>query len=161
MIKTYLALLAVIIVIGVAGAWYFLKAPGASVILGAPTQINKDAYPLYTGVEWGSETAGTRIIGGVTLSGYEVRSAMQKDLTDLSAVSLPFVMYYKNKLLAHGWKEDLDLAADGPGSGLTVFRKGAEYLVLGFSSDFKVPGKNAPDQCPCDLTMSVFNASAK
>jgi hypothetical protein len=115
--------------------------------------LAEDIYPLYSNLSWGSEHQ--KIFE--TFSGYEVISTPIVNISDLSAVSVPFDTYYRNKLRAAGWVEDSSLAAGGPGSEITAYRKGQGLIITSFHTDFKGGATNEPVQCPCDITFSVFS----
>lgn len=121
-----------------------------------------DIYPLPPGFSWGGKKVATISQGGSatsTLVGVQIDSEPIQNITDLSAHSLPFDIYYKQKLTAAGWKVDNALAAGGPGAEIVGYTKGAEYIVLQFSSVFKNVPSNSPETCPCDMTFSVFGGS--
>lgn len=122
-----------------------------------------DAYPLYTGS--GSNIA-TRISWATTtpvfatttpsLIGVELVSQPITNITDLATPSTPFMNYYRRALTAAGWTVDNMLAAGGPGAEITGYTKGSDYFIVSYTSDFKVKSADAPEQCPCDLTFSLF-----
>ncbi|HUD02482.1 MAG TPA: hypothetical protein VMR46_00475 [Candidatus Paceibacterota bacterium] len=121
-----------------------------------------DIYPLPPGFTWGGKGVATISQGGSatsTLVGIQIESEPILNITDLSAKTLPFDAYYKQKLAAAGWSVDNALAAGGPGAEITGYTKGAEYIVLQFSSVFKNTPQNSPETCPCDMTFSVFGGS--
>lgn len=124
-----------------------------------------DAYPLYAGLTWGDKKAATVNPGEQNVPhavvGIEVSSESVTDITDLSAVSMPFDSYYKKKLAALGWTEDQTLAAGGPGAEITGYRKGENYIILSYASVFKNVGPNVPETCPCDMTFGVFAGSTE
>ena len=120
------------------------------------------AYPLYAG----SGSAVSRISWDTTmpvfatttpsLIGVELVSQPITNLTDLATPSTPFMDYYRRTLAAAGWTVDNMLAAGGPGAEITGYTKGSDYFIVSYASDFKVKSANAPEQCPCDLTFSLF-----
>lgn len=116
-------------------------------------QLHADVYPLYVGAQWGDEYEKLF----TEIRGDEIASIPIKNITDLSAVFVPFDAYYKDKLSALGWIEDQSLAAGGPGSSLTAYKKGDHYIMVGYSTVFRGGAKNEPVQCPCDITFTVFS----
>lgn len=129
-----------------------LKVNGTTL---AQQHLNADAYPLYSGLSWVAEQQSTL----ENLSGYEAISAPITNITDLSAVSTPFDAYYKNKLETSGWAVDNALAAGGPGDSITGYKKGNEYILVSYTTKFHAGGVNEPEQCPCDISFSVFSGS--
>lgn len=115
--------------------------------------LNAAVYPLYQGVAWTAPHSQTSANG----SGYEVVSEPISNTTDIAAVSSPFVQYYHDKLLAAGWTQDMNEEAGGPGAEVSVYRKDSEFIVVSFRSDFHVRPENAPEQCPCDVTLSLMS----
>ncbi len=135
------------------GVSKYLRLSGATLVA---ANLNADAYPLYKGIQWGAESAK---VYEKKFSGYQVTSAPIVDITDLSAVSMPFDSYYKNKLESAGWKVDNALAAGGPGASITGYKKGSDYIIASYTTKFKAGGVNEPGQCPCDISFSVFSGS--
>ncbi|MBU6323417.1 MAG: hypothetical protein KGI41_03465 [Patescibacteria group bacterium] len=155
------ACLILLVAAGIAGSLFFASrlsprsAPEAA--QPAPGPLTADAYPLYPSALWGAAEAASFSAGASSFSGYEAAAEPKKDVTDLAALFAPFERYYQQKLEAAGWTEDINLAANGPGSGITAYRKGGAVLIVGYESVFKAGGKNAPAECPCDLTLYVFS----
>ncbi|MGH7141596.1 MAG: hypothetical protein ACREGH_03120 [Minisyncoccia bacterium] len=115
-----------------------------------------DAYPLYSGAQWGD----VREAHLENFDGYEATSTPIQNVTDIAVVSQPFQRYYADKLSASGWSVDNALAAGGPGSEIVGYQKGAAYLIVGYQSFFTVGGKNEPAQCPCNVSFFVFSGSS-
>jgi hypothetical protein len=116
-----------------------------------------DAYPLAPGITWGDMHAATTTIPSGILEGITVTSQPIKNITDLSAPSLPFENYYKKKLIAAGWAVDNAIAAGGPGADVIGYKKGNNLIILQYTSVFKNDGGGvAPESCPCDMTFSIF-----
>ncbi len=138
-------------------AWVVHRAPRAdeastpSVTL----RLASDTYPLYTGVAWGAVFATTTDV----LSGYEADAASARDITNIAAVTTPFERYYAAKLPPLGWVIQQNLTASGPGSNITVYKKGSEYLVVGFRTVFKDLAPDRPEQCPCDTTLYLMSGT--
>ena len=119
-----------------------------------------DAYPLYSGIAWGAEEAATETVflngTSTTLTGYRVTSETIDNITDIGAVSTPFETYYRQKLQAAGWTRDTMLEAGGPGSSISGYTKGGDYIIISYATVFHAGGTNEPVQCPCDTTLSIF-----
>lgn len=111
--------------------------------------------PLYSGATWGPVVASTN----GDLKGSEATSSAAKDTNNIAAVTKPFTTYYEQKLKADGWTVDNARAAGGPGSEIMAYTKGDAYIVIGFTSVFKKKSVDAPAQCPCDVTFSVFSGT--
>lgn len=118
----------------------------------------EDVIPMYDGVTWGEPQVATSDFG---LQGVEVVSEPVFDVTNIAAITQPFEKYYHDKLLAAGWVMDNSKAAGGPGAEVIGYKKGSEYVILSYISDFKVDYPDAPSECPCDVTFAVFNGSAQ
>ena len=141
-----------VILILIAGGvgWFYLhtkKQPAAVAV-----SLTEDVYPLYTNLVWGTPSPTTTLSFG----GYEAVSQPIKNISNLSAVFMPFEAYYKQKLEALGWSVDTSLAADGPGSSVTVYQKSGAYVVLSYNTVFNGGSANGPATCPCDVSFSVF-----
>ena len=88
----------------------------------------------------------------------EVVANSVNNVTDLGTVFAPFEAYYRAKLMSLGWSEDISLAAGGPGSGLTVYRKGSAFVAVQYQTAFSQGGISTPEQCPCSITLSLFSS---
>ncbi len=117
--------------------------------------LSADVYPLYNNLTWGAETATTSL----SLTGYSVTSQPISNISDLSAASLPFEQYYKEKLRPLGWSVDNSLAAGGPGASIIAYKKGGQYIILSYQTTFHCSGANEPVSCPCDITFSIFSSN--
>ncbi len=117
-------------------------------------------YPLYSGVSWGAEETATDTIPlagtQATLTGYRITSKAIQNITNIAAVSTPFETYYRQKLQAAGWTINKMLEAGGPGSSISGYTKGSDYLIISYATVFHAGGVNEPVQCPCDTTLSIF-----
>jgi len=119
------------------------------------TQLVSDVYPLYAGVTWGS----AQVANYAGLSGYLITSLPLTNITDINAISEPFITYYSNQLVGQGWVEDNSMAAGGPGAAVIAYQQGDTHIVLQFSSEFGVNPTDAPAQCPCAVTFSIFSGN--
>jgi hypothetical protein len=118
-----------------------------------PLSLNVDVYPLYENLSWQGEEVGE--YGDMT--GYVVNSEPVPNITDISAITQPFETYYADILTSKGWEEDVSMAAGGPGSAVIAYKKGSEYIILQYTSEFGVNNENEPAQCPCSVQFSVFS----
>lgn len=115
-------------------------------------------YPLYDGVNWQGSRVESMVAGTTTYAGASITSYPTIDTMDPASIFMPFEQYYKEKLRALGWKEDLNLAAGGHTGGQTGYRNGDATILTRFHIEYKnVPG-NAPSECPCDVTLSIFSS---
>lgn len=170
-ISLYIFATVVIVACLAAGVYLFQKSqpPQAPVAQPQGQQVPAnsftDIYPLPSGITWNEAQTATLAAGDVnvasTLIGIKVESQPIQNITDLSAPSMPFDAYYQKKLTAAGWTVDNDLAAGGPGAEITGYTKGNEYIILEYSAVFKNQPADSPETCPCDLTFSVFEGTAK
>jgi len=117
--------------------------------------LTADVYPLYADLSW----QGERVDIYADMEGYSVTSALLTDITDINAVTQPFETYYTDLLTNKGWSEDITMAAGGPGAAVTAYKKGREYIVLQYQSEFGVQNASAPAECPCEVTFSIFSGS--
>jgi hypothetical protein len=125
-----------------------------------------NAYPLASGISWGDMQLATTTIPAAAqnaqdaqdvLAGIKIISQPIANVTNLSALSLPFENYYQKKLSAAGWAVDKTIAAGGPGADVIGYKKGSDYIILTYSSVFKNSGGGvAPESCPCAITFSIF-----
>ena len=153
--KTYWPLVVLALLIIVGGAYFYFAPRAALAPSPAAHNLSADVYPLYNGLTWGAEEATT----SSSFVGYGVVSQTISGISDLSAVSAPFDNYYKTKLLALGWSADISLEAGGPGAEVLAYKKGGEHIILGYNTVFHGGGINEPEQCPCDITFSIFSGS--
>jgi hypothetical protein len=165
--RTKIILLVVLAVVVIGTAWYVWWSksavapvpvtPVVPVVLAAK-HLAADVYPLYAGIAWGEEVATTTDFG---LAGYRVMSVPVRGITDLAAVSTPFEKYYAAKLAPLGWRKNIQMEAGGPGASIMGYQKGSDYIVVSYSSVFHAGGANEPEQCPCDITLSVFSGTKR
>jgi hypothetical protein len=120
--------------------------------------LNPDVYPLYGGLSWSNASSTDEYSN---LVGYEVSASAAKNISNIAEVSSPFEKYYSEKLESLGWTVDNSLAAGGPGSDITAYKKGSEYIIIRFDTNFKGTKANEPVQCPCDVAFYVFSGEIK
>jgi hypothetical protein len=122
------------------------------------SSLSQDVYPLYEGVQWGNLNAETTTIGNTTLFGVSMASLPVKDTMDPSSVFVPFEDHYAKSLAALGWMVDPELAAGGHAGDQTGYRKGSEIILTRSAITYHTTPDNAPSECPCDVSVSVFSA---
>lgn len=125
----------------------------------ATSSLNADVYPLYSGASWQAATAATTDFSTTTSRGYKITSTPSATTSDISSVTTSFTNYYDKKLKAAGWSEDISLDADGPGASQRVYKKGAGVISISFSTNFLGTQPNAPVQCPCIVSLSIFSSN--
>ncbi|MGH7175444.1 MAG: hypothetical protein ACREGR_03755 [Minisyncoccia bacterium] len=124
----------------------WLAAPKPSV-----RHLPADAYPLYPGASWGPEEATNE--QGAT--DYTINSAPFSGISDIASVTMPFMSYYDQKLTTAGWNVDTAREAGGPGGESMPYVKNGQELIVSYSTDFKIKPANAPEECPCDTTLTL------
>ncbi|MDB5188288.1 MAG: hypothetical protein JWO50_808 [Candidatus Kaiserbacteria bacterium] len=117
--------------------------------------LNPAVLPLYSGVSWSVPQA--KVFSNIPV--YEVASVSVSNITNLSEKSLPFTKYYDEKLLGTGWTRDLSREAGGPGSGVSFYTKGKDFVIIAYQSTFHVTHTDAPSECPCDLQFLITTGS--
>ncbi len=120
---------------------------------------SSDAYPLYSGASWDAPVVETFVIGSTTYSGASVTSSSVTGTMDSGSVFTPFETYYAKKLRALGYTVDNELAAGGHTGGQTAYQKGSSLILTRFNIIYHTIPANAPSECPCDVTLSVFSRS--
>lgn len=120
-------------------------------------KINTELSPLYSSADWNQPEVESFIIGTTTYSGVSVFSYPISADMDPGSKFTPFEQYYDKKLKALGWKVANDLAAGGHVGGQTGYRKDGNILLVRFQIDYHNKPKDAPSECPCDVTLSVFS----
>ncbi|MCL5017277.1 MAG: hypothetical protein M1155_01260 [Patescibacteria group bacterium] len=125
--------------------------------------LNSDLYPIYSGISWGTEESATTTMRTKTdefpINGYKITSQTINNITNIAAITTPFEKYYREKLLAAGWRQNIYMEAGGPGSSIEGYSKGKSVITIEFDSVFTVKNPNEPEQCPCNTTLSIFSGS--
>ncbi len=121
--------------------------------------LSSDIYPLYGGADWNKPQVERFTIGTTTYSGASVASVPVIATMNPSAVFTPFENYYAQKLRSLGYAVDNQLAAGGHTGGQTAYRRGSSLVLTRFSIVYRTVPTNAPSECPCDVTVSVFSNS--
>lgn len=98
-------------------------------------------------------------IGTSTYVGASVSSLAATSTMDPGSVFTPFERYYDAKLKALGWTVDKYLATCGHVGGQTGYRKGDGLILVRFFINYQTVPANAPSECPCDVTLSLFSKS--
>jgi hypothetical protein len=137
-----------------------ISAESAPFEITHPT-LSADLYPLYDRVGWNASEVETFIIGTTSYSGASVTSVAATDTMDPGSVFTPFERYYDQKLKALGWQVANDLAAGGHVGGQTGYRKGSAVILSRFQINYHTRPENAPSECPCDVTLSLFSTGNK
>jgi hypothetical protein len=122
--------------------------------------ITSDAYPLYAGASWNTSTKKTSMVGSASITGASIDSVPVTNTMDPSSIFSPFETYYASKLKNAGWSIDTSLAAGGHTGGQTGYRKGSNVLLTEFHVNYHSVPKDAPSECPCDVTLSLFSGSS-
>ncbi|MDD3531047.1 MAG: MliC family protein [Candidatus Pacebacteria bacterium] len=139
-----------------AGIWYML--PGARPALAPQSpRIAQDLYPLYDQIAWGASAPESFVIGTTTYAGVSITSDTIGTTMDPGNIFTPFEQYYDQKLKGLGWQVANELAAGGHVGGQTGYRKGNSIILTRFKIDYTVVPKNAPSECPCNVTLSLFS----
>lgn len=154
--RTFVLLLFIILV--GAGGWYWWSGRTRAPAPTAPApELSPDLYPLYPSASWGAPEAETFLISTTTYSGASISSAPITNTMDPGSIFTPFEEYYDQKLKALGWQIANDLAAGGHVGGQTGYRKGGAVILARFHIDYRVVPTDAPSECPCDVTLSLFS----
>ena len=161
--RFFVGLIVVILLAG--GAWYwFAMRPGvppATLVTTTPPTLSADIYPLYDHALWNDSQAEQFTIGTTSYSGASIASAAVTNTMDPGSVFTPFQNYYDQKLKALGWQVANDVAAGGHTGGQTGYRKGDALVLTRFQIVYHNVTENAPSECPCDVTLSLFSSEAK
>jgi len=119
-----------------------------------------DLYPLYSDASWDRSVVENIIIGTTTYAGASIASASIDAGMNPGAVFTPFLNYYDTLLKSHGWRVANELAAGGHVGGQTGYRSGPGTILVGFHIDYQTKPENAPSECPCTVTFSLFSSGA-
>ncbi len=136
-----------------------LEAPHEAAATTTAPLLAAAAYPLYDGVSWAPPEAFTFSFMGSTTPGVSVDSVPVMDTMDPASVFSPFEKYYADKLAADGWTVDNALAAGGHTGGQTAYRKGTALILTNFHITYHTVPADAPSECPCDVTVSLFSSA--
>jgi len=120
--------------------------------------ILSDVYPLFSNATWSSPI--TTKLDTSNESNVPVQEIKGTGQISDNTQSQDFSNYYKNKLTAAGWTEDVTMAANGNVGGEVAYRKDNNLIVLNYQL---TPGKitsgaNEPMQwtCPCNMNYKIF-----
>ncbi len=158
------ALLAVVL----AGGLYLLEQsytagePSTSVAATSTNAIAhpaliSDLYPPYPGVAWGASSPEQVTISTTTYAGASISAVATTSTMDPGSAFMPFDAYYEKALTQLGWSVDNTLAAGGPMGGQTGYRKAGAVILARFSVVYHTNHADAPSECPCDVTLSLFS----
>ena len=123
--------------------------------------LGADLYPLYDRTGWNASEVESFIVGTTSYSGASVTSAAVTDTMDPGSVFTPFERFYDKKLKSLGWQVANDLAAGGHVGGQTGYRKDGAVILTRFQIVYHTVPENAPSECPCDVTLSLFSTENK
>lgn len=118
-----------------------------------------DLFPLYPDANWSKSQVESFLIGTTTYSGASITSAPIDAGMDPGSVIAPFENYYAKLLKERGWRIAHDLAAGGHVGGQTGYRKEDSVILTRFSIEYHLKPDNAPSECPCDVTLSLFSTT--
>jgi hypothetical protein len=116
-----------------------------------------DLYPLYTGASWNKARVEDVTMGTTTYSGASVESAAIDAGMNPGKVFTAFEQYYASLLAERGWHVANDLAAGGHVGGQTGYRNGPGVILVRYHIDYQNVPDNAPSECPCAVTLSLFS----
>lgn len=149
---TFFLLAVLVLAIG----WYAFRATMPSPHISDDTpMLPADAYPLYSGAQWGMAYAASTTDG----MGYRVDAQPVTQVMDIGAVFMPFASYYEQKLSSAGWVRDMMREAGGPGGGVSVYTKGSDVITVLYNTTFHTKHDAAPSECPCDVQLSLIGVA--
>lgn len=119
--------------------------------------LSADLYPLYNRADWNASEVEHFIIGTTSYSGTNITSVTVTNTMNPGSIFTPFERYYDQKLKALGWQVANDLAAGGHVGGQTGYRKDGAVILTRFQITYHTRPENAPSECPCDVTLSLFS----
>ncbi len=151
-------LLLVLLAVGGLYFWIQTRAPAKVPVATSDVTLNQDLYPLYSGVSWGAPAAESFLISTTTYTGVSIASVPVTNTMDPASIFTPFESYYDQKLKALGWSIANELAAGGHVGGQTGYRKEGQVVLTRFHIDYHNVPSNAPSECPCDVTLSLFSS---
>lgn len=122
-------------------------------------ELSAALYPLYSGADWNAPEAESFLIGTTAYSGASVASFASAETMDPGSVFTSFDNFYDKKLKSLGWSVANDLAAGGHVGGQTGYHKDGEIILTRFHIEYLTKPENAPSECPCDVTLSLFSTS--
>lgn len=164
--KWTLVILILIIAFG-SGSWLLFGQKPGTTPLPTDTESNAvhpklavDLYPLYAAAAWNETATGHIVIGTTTYSGASITSADIDANMDPAKVFMPFTQYYDNLLKSRGWHEANELAAGGHTGGMTGYQNGPGTILVAFHIEYKSTPKDAPSECPCTVSFSLFSSGA-
>lgn len=117
-----------------------------------------DLYPLYPAASWNRSVVEDVTMGTTTYAGASMESATIDAGMNPGSVITPFEKYYDALLKSRGWKVANDLAAGGHVGGQTGYRNGPGTILTRFHIDYQNKPANAPSECPCRVTLSLFSS---
>lgn len=122
-------------------------------------KLHADLSPLYRDAQWKATEVEQFVIGTANYSGTSISSYPMDAGMNPGSIISPFERYYDAKLKALGWRVANDLAAGGHVGGQTGYRKGDATILTRFKIDYHTEPENAPTECPCEVTLSLFSTN--
>lgn len=121
------------------------------------SQMNSDIFPLYEGLMWGKPALVKEEPDEYSEGReyWQIVSGTIGDVENIYEVAGPFAEYYDQKLTTTGWTRDMNREASGPGSNISYYTKGNQFITIAYDSDFKIESDNSPSECPCDIRFSI------
>lgn len=153
--KRALAVLVILLLAIVAWHWWSVRPSAAPV---AEPELSADLYPLYANADWNAPGMESVTIGTSTYSGTSIATAPVSNTMNPGSVFMPFAQYYDQKLKALGWESAMEFDAGGHTGGQTGYRKDGTVVFTRFHIDYHTNPPDAPSECPCDVTLSLFSA---
>lgn len=150
--KKQIIWLFIFVLIAIAGSYLWLTQSNVP-----SYSVSKDLYPLYDTVSWEDPVAETVLIGTTTYVGTSISSRYVSNTMSPADIFSPFETYYDKKLKSLGWSVANDLAAGGHVGGQIGYRKEGEVILTRFQIEYHTKPENAPSECPCDVSLSLFS----
>ena len=122
--------------------------------------LANDLFPLYA-APWGAPHPADVVIGSTTLSGVAVEARVATSTLDPGSAITPFDRYYDRLLKAAGWKIANEYASGGHVGGQTGYTKGGATILTEFRIEYGKTPPNAPSECPCTVTLSLFSGEQR
>jgi hypothetical protein len=116
--------------------------------------------PLYPGLKW-YQTSGYGM-DNFQLSGYaSVSEHFEGSTENVLKMQTSFRDFYENTLIDLGYVEAPEIAADGPGESIWGYKRGEDYVVLGYAGEQISPAMGSTFECPCSWSFTVFAGKKK
>lgn len=149
----------ILVILAIAFGIYYFEYSQHARTPSVTMDLNTDLLPLYANATWSGPRAYSLELPTTVISGIEVHADAATSTMNIAAATVPFETYYQSKLQSTGWALDSSLSASGPGSAQTIYRKGSALIRVSYASNFSNKPANSPEQCPCDVTLSLFSST--